>query len=227
MCQRPLNNIYRFLHKYIPTYLRYICMYCRHRTVVLQYTIQKLDRTERFCCRFLFSSDARKARRLSKIQNKTQQHTHTAQPSERQVQVAAVGHLTPGPPRSFSPSSAPAVPPSCSSPSPSPSTVMGRRKSKRAPGPKRKAIQPLETMFNCPFCNHEKSCEVKMEKARNTGRIQCNVCLEDFQVRRGKKSQLGERLARNSFVAQASINFLSEPIDVYNEWIDACEAANP
>ena len=25
---------------------------------------------------------------------------------------------------------------------------------------------------------------------------------------------------------QATINFLSEPIDVYNEWIDACEAAN-
>ena len=25
---------------------------------------------------------------------------------------------------------------------------------------------------------------------------------------------------------QATINILSEPIDVYNEWIDACEAAN-
>jgi transcription elongation factor Elf1 len=25
---------------------------------------------------------------------------------------------------------------------------------------------------------------------------------------------------------QATINFLSEPVDVYNEWIDACEAAN-
>jgi transcription elongation factor Elf1 len=50
-------------------------------------------------------------------------------------------------------------------------------------------------LFNCPFCNHERSCEVKMEKTRNTGRIQCNVCMEDFQ---------------------AAINFLSEPIDVYN-----------
>ena len=52
---------------------------------------------------------------------------------------------------------------------------------------------------------HFRSCEVKMEKTRNTGRIQCSVCMEDFQ---------------------ATINFLSEPIDVYNEWIDACEAAN-
>jgi transcription elongation factor Elf1 len=28
------------------------------------------------------------------------------------------------------------------------------------------------------------------------------------------------------FCLQATINFLSEPVDVYNEWIDACEAAN-
>lgn len=39
---------------------------------------------------------------------------------------------------------------------------MGRRKSKRKPPSKKKAIQPLDTQFNCPFCNHEKSCEVKM-----------------------------------------------------------------
>ncbi len=25
---------------------------------------------------------------------------------------------------------------------------------------RKKAIEPLDTMFNCPFCNHEKSCEV-------------------------------------------------------------------
>ena len=40
--------------------------------------------------------------------------------------------------------------------------AMGRRKSKRKPPSKKKAIQPLDTQFNCPFCNHEKSCEVKM-----------------------------------------------------------------
>ena len=47
--------------------------------------------------------------------------------------------------------------------------------------------------------------QVNMDKERNTGRVQCMKCFEDFQ---------------------ASINFLSEPIDVYNEWVDACEAAN-
>nr|CAD7445870.1 unnamed protein product [Timema bartmani] len=40
--------------------------------------------------------------------------------------------------------------------------AMGRRKSKRKPPAKRKAIEPLDLQFNCPFCNHEKSCEVKM-----------------------------------------------------------------
>uniref|UniRef100_T1H732 Transcription elongation factor 1 homolog n=1 Tax=Megaselia scalaris TaxID=36166 RepID=T1H732_MEGSC len=82
---------------------------------------------------------------------------------------------------------------------------MGRRKSKRKPPAKRKAIMPLDQQFNCPFCNHEKSCEVKMDKSRNTARITCRVCLEEFSC---------------------TINFLSEPIDVYNDWVDACESAN-
>ncbi|XGW07941.1 hypothetical protein V3C99_010788, partial [Haemonchus contortus] len=82
---------------------------------------------------------------------------------------------------------------------------MGKRKSKRKPPPKAKAVEPLETQFNCPFCNHERVCEVKMDRERNVGFISCRVCSEDFQT---------------------PINYLSEPIDVYSDWIDACEAAN-
>ena len=82
---------------------------------------------------------------------------------------------------------------------------MGRRKSKRQAPPKRAGTQALDIVFDCPFCNHSKSCEVNMDKERNTGRVQCTKCFEDFQ---------------------STINFLSEPIDVYNEWVDACEAAN-
>ena len=43
------------------------------------------------------------------------------------------------------------------------------------------------------------------DKSRNLARITCTVCLEDYQT---------------------TINFLSEPIDVYNDWVDACENAN-
>ena len=67
----------------------------------------------------------------------------------------------------------------------------------------------LEAQFTCPFCNHEKSCEVKMDLAHNTihntGVLSCTVRLEEFQT---------------------PITYLSEPVDVYSDWIDACEAAN-
>ncbi|KAG9264520.1 hypothetical protein AMEX_G22797 [Astyanax mexicanus] len=82
---------------------------------------------------------------------------------------------------------------------------MARRKSKRKPPPKKKMTGNLDTQFTCPFCNHEKSCDVKMERSRNTGIISCTVCLEEFQT---------------------PITYLSEPVDVYSDWIDACEAAN-
>ena len=82
---------------------------------------------------------------------------------------------------------------------------MGRRKSKRKAPPKKRLTGPLDSVFTCPFCNHEKSCEVKLDKTLNTGLIVCRVCSEDFQT---------------------SINYLSEPVDVYSDWIDACEAAN-
>ncbi|XP_053706863.1 transcription elongation factor 1 homolog isoform X1 [Synchiropus splendidus] len=59
---------------------------------------------------------------------------------------------------------------------------MGRRKSKRKPPPKKKMTGNLDTQFTCPFCNHEKSCDVKMERTRNTGIISCSVCLEEFQT---------------------------------------------
>ncbi|CAI8012861.1 Transcription elongation factor 1 homolog [Geodia barretti] len=82
---------------------------------------------------------------------------------------------------------------------------MGRRKSKRKAPPKKRMTGPLDTQFTCPFCNHEKSCEVKLDRQRNTGLITCRVCLEDFQT---------------------PINYLSEAVDVYSDWVDACESAN-
>ncbi|KAI6233163.1 Transcription elongation factor 1-like protein [Aphelenchoides fujianensis] len=82
---------------------------------------------------------------------------------------------------------------------------MAKKKSKRKAPTKAKIIEPLDTQFNCPFCNHEKVCEVKLDRIRNIGFIECRVCTETFQT---------------------SINYLSEPIDVYSDWIDACESVN-
>ena len=58
---------------------------------------------------------------------------------------------------------------------------MGRRKSKRKAQGARKR-DPLDKIFTCPFCNHEKACDVKMEIEKNTAHIKCNVCSEDFQT---------------------------------------------
>nr|XP_034373602.1 transcription elongation factor 1 homolog [Arvicanthis niloticus] len=81
---------------------------------------------------------------------------------------------------------------------------MGRRKPKWKPTQK-KMTGTLETQFTCPFCNHQKSCDVKMDRARKIAVISCIVCLDEFHT---------------------PITHLSEPVDVYNDWIDACEAAN-
>ncbi|KAJ3352554.1 hypothetical protein GGF32_003656 [Allomyces javanicus] len=79
---------------------------------------------------------------------------------------------------------------------------MGKRKSSRKPVAK---VKPkLATVFNCLYCNHEKSVEVKMERDKKIGTIKCRVCQELWQT---------------------TISALSEPIDVYSDWIDACEAA--
>ncbi|XP_052011987.1 transcription elongation factor 1 homolog [Apodemus sylvaticus] len=82
---------------------------------------------------------------------------------------------------------------------------MGRRKSSRKPPSQKKRTGTLETEFTCPFCNHEKSCEAKMNHARKIGDISCAVCREEFQT---------------------PITHLSEPVDVFSDWVDACEAAN-
>lgn len=43
-----------------------------------------------------------------------------------------------------------------------------------------------------------------MDRGTETGTISCRVCGEDYQCR---------------------ISFLDDPVDVYCQWIDACEAA--
>ncbi|XP_075410340.1 transcription elongation factor 1 homolog [Tenrec ecaudatus] len=82
---------------------------------------------------------------------------------------------------------------------------MGRGKPKQKPPPKKKRTGTLDTEFTCPFCNHPKACEAKMDRARGKAVISCGVCFEAFQ---------------------APITHLSYPVDVYNAWVDACEEAN-
>ncbi|PYI10105.1 transcription elongation factor [Aspergillus sclerotiicarbonarius CBS 121057] len=77
-----------------------------------------------------------------------------------------------------------------------------RKKSSRQPAqPKKK--EPLPTTFACLFCNHENSIVVKLDKKLGLGNLSCKVCGQRFQT---------------------GINYLSAAVDVYSDWVDACDA---
>jgi transcription elongation factor Elf1 len=80
---------------------------------------------------------------------------------------------------------------------------MGKRKSSKPPPKKQKP--KLDVAFNCPFCNSSKSVSCLFDWDREIGTVQCQVCQVNFSTQ---------------------INHLTEPIDVYSDWIDACEAEN-
>ncbi|EEY13900.1 transcription elongation factor 1 [Verticillium alfalfae VaMs.102] len=78
---------------------------------------------------------------------------------------------------------------------------MGKRKSSSKPqGPKKK--DPLPELFPCLFCNHEDAVKPKVDKKSGVGNLSCKVCGQTFQC---------------------SINYLSAPVDVYSEWVDAAD----
>jgi len=84
-------------------------------------------------------------------------------------------------------------------------TAMGKRKkSSRKPGAGKIKLKPLETSFQCLFCHHNESVVCKLDKTEGLGQLHCKVCGQRFSC---------------------TVNYLSEPIDVYSEWIDASEKA--
>ncbi|KAL6768751.1 hypothetical protein ACKKBG_A16050 [Auxenochlorella protothecoides x Auxenochlorella symbiontica] len=80
---------------------------------------------------------------------------------------------------------------------------MGKRKSAKPPPAKSKA--KLDVTFACPFCNADKSVTCTMDRERGVGSVSCTQCSASFAVK---------------------IHTLSEPIDVYSDWIDECERVN-
>ena len=80
---------------------------------------------------------------------------------------------------------------------------MGGKKSSKKPVVR---VKPkLATQFNCPFCSHANSVSVKMDRKGHVGSLKCRECHVVFEMR---------------------IDALQQPVDVYAEWIDQCEALN-
>lgn len=77
---------------------------------------------------------------------------------------------------------------------------MGKRKSSAKP--QKKIKQTLDITFTCLFCNHEKAVLCTLDKKNLLGELHCKICGQSFQT---------------------SIHALSQPVDIYSDWIDACE----
>ncbi|TVU12429.1 hypothetical protein EJB05_46073, partial [Eragrostis curvula] len=83
---------------------------------------------------------------------------------------------------------------------------MGKRKSRSAKSaaPKKK-LPKLDKVFTCPFCSHPGSVECRIEPELEIAEASCGICEESYST---------------------TAHSLTEPIDVYAEWIDECELAN-
>ncbi|KAG7337421.1 transcription elongation factor Elf1 like protein [Nitzschia inconspicua] len=79
---------------------------------------------------------------------------------------------------------------------------MGRR-AKKAPVQTKKR-PTLSNRFKCPFCANEDTVECKMDFRAGIGSLSCRLCGASYQM---------------------PIHHLHEPVDVFSEWLDDCEAA--
>ncbi|CAD6340169.1 unnamed protein product [Miscanthus lutarioriparius] len=82
---------------------------------------------------------------------------------------------------------------------------MAKRRSRKAPPPPKK-VQKVPTAFDFPFCSHTGSVHCSIDLKKDMVAVAaCGVCKEVYTT-----------------VANA----LTEPIDIYSEWIDECVKAN-
>jgi transcription elongation factor Elf1 len=82
---------------------------------------------------------------------------------------------------------------------------MGKRKSASSKAAPRKKMEKLETTFCCPFCSHAAAVECVIDLEQEIATASCYVCQESYST---------------------VPDTLTEPIDVYSEWIDECERVN-
>ncbi|PWZ08455.1 Transcription elongation factor 1 [Zea mays] len=87
---------------------------------------------------------------------------------------------------------------------------MGKRKSAAKPPPK-KRMDKLDTVFSCPFATTGVVLSAECDDMKNLiGEASCRICQENFSTTINGMPNLS----------------LTEPIDIYSEWIDECERVN-
>ena len=75
---------------------------------------------------------------------------------------------------------------------------MGRRKKAAKPVTKKRVMTVAKT-FKCLFCNHDEAVSCNLNFKSMTGELVCRICDAKYQT---------------------SINNLTDPIDVFSEWLD-------
>ena len=79
---------------------------------------------------------------------------------------------------------------------------MAKKKTK-AVKVKRAVKFKLDRVFSCPFCSQEKCVECRLDRAKLAGDAKCRLCGAGYQT---------------------VVNTLTDPVDIYAEWIDAIDA---
>ncbi|RCV20494.1 hypothetical protein SETIT_4G060200v2 [Setaria italica] len=83
---------------------------------------------------------------------------------------------------------------------------MGKRKSRSTKSMAAPRKPPkLDTLFTCPFCGYSEAVECRIDLKDRIARASCRICGESYFT---------------------SAHALTAAVDVYSDWIDACELAN-
>jgi transcription elongation factor Elf1 len=78
---------------------------------------------------------------------------------------------------------------------------MGKKKS-RSVKIMKAAPPKVERVFDCPFCEHAKTVEVKLQRPQKKAMLKCRICKVPYEVK---------------------INSLMIEVDIYCQWIDECQ----
>jgi transcription elongation factor Elf1 len=81
---------------------------------------------------------------------------------------------------------------------------MGKKKSRAVKIMKAAPLKVAKT-FDCPFCSHTQSIEVKLRRPLCKATLMCRICKVSYEMRLLK---------------------IQKEVDVYCSWIDKCEEAN-
>jgi transcription elongation factor Elf1 len=84
--------------------------------------------------------------------------------------------------------------------------------------------EPVETAFTCLFCHHDKSVTVRLDRKEGVAQLVCRICDQRYQGKVNRMSPVYLSPLKPPHYLDVSYPDLTEPIDIYSEWIDAADA---